>query len=120
MLRKVEMGYQGIEIQATEEDMKVALGIVVTLLKHSCLATTLFKEDHAKYNTLKTIFKQEDIFHELPKEFTTTDILNALIVQAKYSRSTSYRIIKRWQTEGYISNVRYGVYRKTGKQSGSL
>ena len=114
-IRKVEMGYTGIEIKATKEDMDVAIGIVITLLRHACIATTLLIEDGKKTNQIKNIFLQEDIFNSLPVNFNTDAVIKLLMVQFQYSKANTYKIIKRWVEEKFIIRVKKGEYVKTGK-----
>ena len=114
-LRKYEMGYTGVEMQATPEDLDIALQIAIMLLRHTCIATTMLVEDNTQINILRNVFSREDLFKHLPNEFTASEFTNLCLEGNKYSRSTIKRIINKWLDNEYIVRTDRGVYAKTGK-----
>ena len=114
-MRKVEEQNTDVEIEANEQDMEVAMGMVTILLKHGCVATTMLVEDGRQINNIKNVFKLEDIYRNLPEQFATEEIVKTFSEKAGYARATINRILKRWIEDKFITKVRHGFYAKTGK-----
>ena len=114
-MRKVEMGFTGVKMQATDEDVEIALKIAVMMLRHTCLATTMLVEDPTQINKPKNVFKREEAFNKLPERFTIPELTKVCVSDLHSSASTIKRTIQNWLDTEYVRRVQRGVYMKTGK-----
>ena len=114
-LRKYEMGYTGVEMEATEEDVEIALKIAITFLRHTCVATTMLIKDDNQANKLKSVFTHDDLFYCLPKQFRTADLTELCVKNYHLSVSSVYRILDGWIEKGLVKKIKQARYGKTGK-----
>ena len=115
-MRKYEMGITDVDMEATPEDVEIALQVSTMLLRHTCIATTMLVEDYTKINVLKSVFSREDLFKRIPDTFSVSEFTKLCVETNKYSPSTIKRTIRDWMERGYINRIDRGVYAKTGKK----
>ena len=115
-LRKYEMGFTGVEMQATEQDVETALKITITLLRHSCTATTMLVEDGKKVNKLQPVFKYDNVFHVLGDTFTVQEMTDYCVKNLQLSESSILRTLRSWREDGFVEKIKRGSYHKTGKE----
>ena len=116
ILRKYEMGYTGVEMQATPEDVEIALQVSTMLLRHTCTATTMLVEDTTQINVLRSVFSREDLLKRLPDTFSIAEFTELCLNTNKYSPASIKRIVKKWIETGYINRIGRGMYAKTNKR----
>ena len=111
-IRKAQMGYTGEIIEATEDDMTIALGMVRVLIRHACLSTTMLPEQLMRAQKMKNVFSHETIYKRLADEFTTKDLESLCSRYGGPRESSMYYMMKKWTEKGIIKHVKRGVYTK--------
>ena len=114
-LRKYEMNLACTSMDATEEEVDIALSITLTLMKHTCLAVTMIPKNQRQINTIQSVYRQEDLYNCLPDEFTCKELIAKCLDTFHCSKATASRDLKCWKENGYVVVLRKGRYAKTGK-----
>ena len=114
-LRKYEMRLPCTEMEATEEDVEIALQITITLLRHTCIATTMLVDAPHQINKIQNVFKNETLYDLLPESFTTAEFLKLCVEKYNWGRATIHRVINDWMKDGFLERPQKGIYTKTRK-----
>lgn len=109
-IRKAEDKCTDDTLCILDEDMETGYSIVKTCLSHMMVASTLLKKD-TSYNPPTNPTLYEQLFHDLPEQFRTSDALETGKAQ-DVSESTVKRLIKIWVEKGITIKVSAGKFKK--------
>lgn len=94
VFRKWEDYRYAKEYGCTDEDFETAMSLVQTLIEHSLLLSTSLPETSRPPVSLRRFHRTEDVLNALPKCFTYTELIQA-VLNAGASESTGKRILKK-------------------------
>lgn len=114
-LRKYDMNLHTQVMEATEEEVRIALEIVKVFIRHTVIAASMIVPNTHKLNKVTNVFYAESLYQMLPDVFTSHKVEDLLEEKFQMSRSTAFRLIRQWQEDNMVVKTRKGEYRKTHK-----
>ena len=112
-VRKFEEGMTMKEYVCTDEDFRVAMELVKTLMRHSLQLLTTLPDMNSNRKRMKTFFTCRLVLEVLPEEFYAHDFVSEMAKRG-ISRATSYRRLKKMVKQGLLELLPEGKYRKIG------